>query len=175
MSDKKRLLVIVDFQNDFIDGSLGFPGAADIEGRLLDLIDEFEKKGDDVVFTKDIHSAEYLQTEEGRNLPVVHCLYGSEGSKIHGQVGIKSTRHRVFIKDTFGSRGLFDFLLKNDYKEIVLAGLVSTICVLSNAVIAKTALPNAHIIVDRLGSASPDKEAEEKTYDVLRGIHVEIR
>ena len=175
MSDKKRLLVIVDFQNDFIDGSLGFPGAADIEGRLLALIDEFEKKGDEVVFTQDIHSDTYLQTEEGRNLPIVHCLKGSEGVKIRGQVGIISRQHRVFVKDTFGSRDLFTFLSKKDYKEVVLAGLVSTICVLSNAVIAKTALPNAHIIVYRLGSASPDKEAEEKTYDVLRGIHVEIR
>lgn len=175
MSDKRRLLVIVDFQNDFVNGSLGFPGAADIENRLLTLIDEFNESGDDIVFTKDIHSGEYMQSEEGKNLPIAHCLVGTPGSEIYGRVGAISRRHRIFVKDTFGSRDLFAYLVKKDYKEVILAGLVTTICVLSNAVIAKTALPNAHIVIDRLGSASPDKEAEKKAYDVLRGIHVEIR
>lgn len=175
MLDKKRVLIIVDFQNDFVTGSLGFKGAADIEERLLTLIDEFTQSKDDIVFTQDTHSNTYLQSEEGKNLPITHCLVGSEGAKIYGRVGVISRQHRIFVKNTFGSRDLFTYLLKNDYKEVVLAGLVSTICVLSNAVIAKTALPNAHIVIDRLGSASPDKDAEEKAYDVLRGIHVEIR
>jgi len=175
MSIKKRLLVVVDYQNDFITGPLGFKSALGIEERLIALIHEFNVSGGDIVFTQDVHDENYLASEEGKNLPVIHCQKGGFGAEIYGEVGRLAKGHRIFPKDTFGSKKLFAFLLAHEYDEVVLAGIITTMCVLANTIIAKTALPNAHIVVDRRGTASPDEHLEEEAYDVLKNIHVEVR
>lgn len=175
MKKRKRLLIIVDFQNDFVEGSFSFPEAKDIELRLLELIKQFEESKDDIVFTKDTHDENYLETEEGKHKPIPHCLKNTLGAEIYGRVGEISKKYLIFEKDTYGSRDLYEYLRANDYDEVVLAGLVTSICVFSNAVIVKTALPNAHVIVDTKGSDDPNKELEMKTYDVLRNIDVEIK
>ena len=175
MMKKRRLLIVVDYQCDFVDGSLGFKQAKLIEEPLVNLINAFAETGDDIIFTKDIHDSNYLKTEEGKNLPVIHCQKGDASSEIYGLVNQLSKGRRIISKNTFGAKKLFPYLSKNKYDEVVLAGLVSTICVLSNAVIVKTLLPNAHVVVDAHCSASPDKDMEEKAYDVLKNLHVEIR
>lgn len=175
MMKKKRLLIIVDFQNDFVDGSYSFLEAINIKPHLLKLIDEYEHSQDDIVFTRDIHQSDYLLTEEGKHKPFPHCLEGTFGAEIYGKVGEISKKYQVFDKDTYGSRKLYEYLLKHNYDEVTLVGLITSICVLANAVVVKTALPNAHVIVDSLGVTDPDKEIEMKTFDVLRGIDVEIK
>jgi nicotinamidase/pyrazinamidase len=171
----KRLLVVVDYQKDFVDGPLGFPGAERLLPRIDRLIEEFEKAGDDVVFTRDVHHDNYLHTEEGRNLPVPHCLSGTEGAKFYGDIEERALAHPVFEKETFPCLALADYLRKENYREIVLCGLDSSMCVLSNAIIAKAADADAHIVVDLSASDCGDAAAKEAALIALKRLEVEIR
>lgn len=171
----KHLLIVVDYQNDFVKGSLGFPGAETYYHRILNLIHEFEERGDDVVFTRDSHDAAYLHTEEGRNLPIPHCLQGTDGLKFYGEIENISKSHLVFEKETFPSLSLGDWLNKRDYEEIVLCGLDLSICVLANAVMAKAGCPNAHIVVDLSASGCGDEQAKETAISALKRLEVEVR
>ena len=168
------LLVVVDYQNDFVDGALGFPGASDIHDPICAKILEYKSAGDMVVFTKDTHVPQYLETQEGMNLPVIHCVKGTKGHDLYGDLETLSEGCIVFEKPTFGSEKLFDFLRSESFDRIELVGLVSNICVLSNAVLAKTALPEAEIIVDCACTDSYDKVLHNKALDVLSGIQVTV-
>ena len=138
----KRLLIVVDFQTDFVDGALGFPGALPLRERIIAKIREYQERGDRIVYTFDAHGANYLETQEGRNLPVPHCIKGTEGQKLD-----RSIRHlfrenvdKTFTKGTFGASDLFDWLrevnkLADDmdrlpFESIELVGLLSNICVM---------------------------------------------
>lgn len=170
-----RLLIIVDYQNDFVQGTLGFPEAPSYYDRILALMDSFQKGGDEIVFTRDLHDENYLHTEEGRNLPVLHCQRGTDGAKFYGDLENRSRDCRVFEKDTFPSLALADYLGKHDYNTIVLCGLDLSICVLANAVMAKSACPNAHIVVDVSASGSGDPEAKEVALKSLKRLQIECR
>ena len=181
----KRLLIVVDYQNDFVDGALGFDGAELLDGRIARKIDEYREAGDDIAFTFDTHHKDYLETQEGRKLPVPHCLEGSQGHALYGQVATKQQDHdEVFLKPTFGSSALFERLVSRQavadglgtqpFASIELVGLVSSMCVLSNAVIARTACPNVPIIVDASCTAAPDPAMNEKALDVLENLQIEV-
>lgn len=170
----KKCLIVVDVQNDFIDGSLGYVGAKDIIPHIKEMIELYEKEGQTIVFTRDLHMQEYLSSVEGQHLPVPHCIKGSSGSQFFGELEALSLRHIVFEKPTFGSADLFDYLRHHSFDEIWLLGLVSHICVLSNAVLAKTAQPNSHIIVDSKGSGSVDIHMQNKGYDILKNLHIDV-
>lgn len=168
----KKLLIVVDYQNDFVNGSLGFDGAEKLEECIAGKISEY--KDYDIVYTLDTHNDNYLETMEGKKLPVKHCIKGSDGWNIYGKPKRMLKHCKCFKKDTFGSKELFDFLRTKDYEEIELVGLVSNICVISNAIIAKTALPQAEIIVDATCTDSFDKTLNEKSLDVMEGLHITI-
>lgn len=171
----KKLLIVVDYQKDFVDGALGFPGAALLETAICRKIESCRKAGADVCFTFDTHTDRYLETQEGTNLPVPHCLRGSSGWELYGKAAVLlKAGDRTFEKPTFGSLELAEFLKGKDYGEIELVGLVSNICVLSNAVLAKTALPEARIMVDASCTASFDADLNEKALDVMAGLQMEI-
>lgn len=171
-----NLLVVVDFQNDFVNGSLGFPGAKKLETPILKKIQKYLIDGDEVVFTLDTHASNYLDTEEGRNLPVPHCIKGTDGHKLYGNVArISKFASAIFEKGTFGCEALGEYILDGKYENIELCGLVSNICVLSNAVIAKTAAPYAHIIVDAKCTSCADKELNEKVLDIMETLHIEVK
>ncbi len=170
-----KLLVIVDYQNDFVDGALGFQDANAIEEYLLQSIDAFEKEGNEIVYTLDTHDEDYLLTEEGKNLPVKHCIKGSKGYELVNTLKEKLDKKKCFEKKTFGSLELANYIATKKYEEIVLMGLVSNMCVLANAILCKSANPNAHIVLDARGSRSFDKNLEEKAYEVCEAIHIEIR
>ena len=181
----KRLLIVVDYQNDFVDGALGFEGAELLDGPIARKIDEYREAGDSIFFTFDTHHKNYLETQEGQKLPIPHCLEGSEGHALYGQVATKlQDSDDVFMKPTFGSSALFERLAKQQsiadglgvqpYQSIELVGLVSNMCVLANAVIARTACPNTPIIVDAACTAAPDPETNEKALDILEGIQIEV-
>lgn len=167
-----RLLIVVDFQNDFVDGSLGFAKAKDLEDRIYQKINQYHQNHDDVLFTFDTHYDNYLGTQEGKNLPVVHCLEGTNGCELYGR--IKDMKGYRIKKNTFGASELFTFLKNSRYTEIELVGLVSNICVISNAIIAKASLPEAKIIVDASCTASFDESLHEKALDVMAGLQIEI-
>ena len=171
----KKLLVVVDFQNDFVDGSLGFPGAAGLEGRIADKIGLYRRMGDEIVFTFDTHNEDYLSTREGKNLPVRHCIRNTPGWELYGSIsGMCDVTARRFEKNAFGSLELAAYLAQNKYDSVELVGLVSNICVLSNAVLAKAALPEAEIIVDASCTASYDNDLNRKTLEVMQGMQIEV-
>ena len=171
----KRLLIVVDYQKDFVDGALGFPGAEALDGPIADTIAQYRTEGGDVIFTMDTHGADYAATVEGRHLPVAHCQKGSPGWQLYGRVGDSlQPGDPVFEKETFPSLDLADWLRERDYDRVELCGLVSHICVLSNAVMVKAALPNAAITVDARLTASYDPVLHQKALDVLEGIHITV-
>ena len=171
----KRLLIVVDYQRDFVEGALGFPGAEALDGPIADRIAAYRAAGDDVAFTLDTHGPDYPATEEGQWLPAAHCLRGSPGWSLYGRTGeARRPEDPVFEKETFPSLALGEWLRERDYGQVELCGLVSHICVLSNAVMVKAALPNAHITVDAQLTASYDPALHQKALDVLEGIQIAV-
>ena len=171
----KKCLIVVDFQNDFIDGTLGFEGASALTDIIVNKIKKYKTENHDTIYTLDTHTTDYLNQEEGKNLPVIHCVSGTHGHQIRDEVkGLINVNDKQFVKYTFPSLELGIYLKGKEYEEVELCGLVSNICVVSNAVIAKSALPNAHIIVDNLATKSFDPILHEKAMDVLEGLHVEV-
>lgn len=167
-----KLLIIIDYQNDFVDGSLGFPKAKELDERIVERIKQY----DDIIFTMDTHDENYLTTLEGKNLPVKHCIKGTKGWEVYGKTSeCVSKAIKVFEKPTFPSLELANYLKDKNYDEVELCGLVSNICVLTNVVMVKSALPNAHIIVDKSLTASFDEDLNNKTFDILKGIYVECK
>lgn len=181
----KRLLIVVDYQNDFIDGSLGFPSAEAIAARIAEKIKAYRAEGDPVIFTLDTHESNYLETQEGRYLPVEHCLIGTPGHDLYPSIeALRDDEDVVIRKPSFGSTALFSWLKDaNDiatelaaipFSSIELVGLVSNICVISNAVIAKTACPEVPVIVDAACTAGADAHLHEAALDVMAGLQIEV-
>lgn len=171
----KKLLIVVDYQKDFVTGSLGFPEAEALEGAISKKIQSYEAEGNDVVFTMDTHDSGYMRTNEGKHLPIAHCIKGTEGWELYGSIKQKyNQKFLSFTKSTFGSYELGQYIHNKNYGEIELVGLISNICVLSNAVIAKAALPAAQIFVDAACIASNDKEMNEKALSIMEGLHIII-
>lgn len=168
-------LIVVDMQNDFIDGALGFPGAASVVAVVGQKIQEAINRRIDVYFTMDTHDEAYLTMEEGLHLPVVHCQKGTLGHRLHPTLeAFVSQAAGIFEKTTFASLDLANHLKKKSYDRVELCGLVSNICVLSNAVMIKSALPDAHVVLDSLATASYDEQLHACALAVLKSIHVEI-
>lgn len=171
----KKLLIVVDFQNDFIDGALGFKKAETLIDPINNKICEYLNNNDDIIYTLDTHYENYLETHEGKNLPVSHCIDGTFGHEVNQKCKFLDKAIKVFKKNTFPSLELAKYLENTDYDYVELCGLVSNICVLSNAIMVKSALPNAEIVIDKSLTASFDEELESKAFDVLKGLHITIK
>lgn len=181
----KRLLIVVDYQKDFVDGALGFEGAAELDGRIAEKIASYRATGDEVCFTFDTHHRDYLKTQEGRNLPIEHCIDGTPGHDLYGEVAMmmRDSDH-VFKKPSFGSVELFERLRSSQrtadsvgsqpFSSIELVGLVSNICVISNAVLAKAACPEVPVIVDAACTGSGDAKLHEAALDIMEGLQIQV-
>lgn len=168
-------LVVVDYQIDFVNGSLGFATAKLLEPIIVRKIKEYRKKGGRIIFTFDTHGKDYLQTAEGKKLPVEHCIEGTVGHKLYGKVADCLCEDDIVItKGSFGSLELANFLRNTKYKEVELCGLVTDICVVSNAIIAKAALPESRIIVDSKACASFDIEKHRAALEVMRSVQIDV-
>lgn len=170
----KKVLVIVDYQVDFVNGALGFPGAAAIEDNICRKIEARRAQGYDTVFTFDTHEEDYLSTPEGRGLPVPHCLRGTEGWCLYGRVGELLSGGMGYEKSQFGSMELAQYLKEQKYETVEFIGVVTNICVLSNAVLAKSALPESEITVDASCCASNDPALGEKALDILDSLQIKV-
>ena len=172
----KKLLLVVDYQKDFVDGALGFADAEKLDGPIAAKIAQYRAAGDDVAFTMDTHGPDYLGTQEGRKLPVPHCLRGSDGWQLYGETGqaVERSRDMVIGKGTFPSLWLANWLKGQGYDQVELAGLVSYLCVLSNAIMVKAALPEAEIIVDASCTAGPDPALHAKGLDVMEALQITV-
>ena len=152
------ILIVIDMQNDFINGPLGSADAVAVVPKVAKKIEEF--KGG-VMFTRDTHHEDYLETQEGKDLPVVHCIEGTEGWKLHPQIE-KLRKCEPVNKTTFGSIELGEILKsldqKNKIRKVVLIGVCTDICVISNAMIIKSFLPEAEVSVDASCCAGSSRE-----------------
>lgn len=169
----KKCTIVVDMQNDFVSGALGFPNAQTIVTRIKAMLQQMDQT-QDLIFTLDTHDLDYLTTQEGRNLPVEHCIKGTWGHEIVKELHPYIAHAHLFEKPTFGSLELANYLETQSYDEISICGLVSNICVISTAVLAKAALPEAKIVVDSSLTDSFDPELHSKVLDVLRGLQVQV-
>jgi len=142
-----KLLVVVDMQKDFVDGALGTVEAVSIVSKVRDKILKCRADGWAVVFTRDTHTEDYLETQEGKNLPVIHCVKGTPGWEIVPELPVEDSR--IFNKVTFGSMELVQYAAGlSDLEQVQLIGLCTDICVISNAMLLKAALPEVPISVD---------------------------
>ena len=146
-----KVLVVVDFQKDFVDGALGFPGAKALEEGIAALVEEYVKKDWPVVFTLDTHGPDYLSTREGKHLPVSHCQKSSQGWRLYGKLEryMEEDHPHVYLapKFAFGAQN-YSFLGEYQPTEITLVGVVTNMCVIANAVILQTAFTNAEVVID---------------------------
>ena len=172
----KKLLVVVDYQNDFVDGALGFEKATKIAPYIISLVKKYEEEeGEDVWFTKDTHFNNYLETQEGKNLPVPHCIAQTKGHELYGELQSLSRNHTVIEKNTFPSLMLANLLKDTAYEEVRVVGVVTDICVISNCIMIKSALPEALIEVDTKGCASFDENLEKAALTVLeKSLQVKV-
>ncbi len=172
-----RYLFVIDYQKDFVDGALGFPGAEQLDAGIAAKVRAYGPGR--VLFTRDTHFENYLDTREGRLLPVKHCIKGSDGWQLYGEtaracaeVGAPAIDKLVFGMDI--SDPAIAAVLPQTADEIELVGLVSNICVVSNACVLQAKYPEARIIVDAALTDSFDKALHEKVLDVLEGFQVKV-
>ena len=173
----KKLLIVVDMQNDFTTGALRNEDAIAIIPNVVNKVKEAVAEGTDVIFTRDTHTDEYMNTEEGRNLPVPHCIEGSEGWELIDELKpFASSAAHVIDKVTFGSSTLGDILAKEyaDASEVELIGICTDICVISNALLTKAFLPNVHVKVDASCCAGVTPDSHNTALDAMRACHVEV-
>ena len=172
-----RYLFVIDYQNDFVDGALGFPGAEKLDAGIAAKVRTYGEGH--VLFTRDTHFDNDLSTREGRLLPIVHCIKGTPGWELYGEtaaacaeVNAPAIDKLVFGMDVTDPATAA--VLPAQADEIELVGLVSNICVVSNAVVLQSRYPEATIIVDAACTASFDKTLHEKVLDVLSGFQVKV-
>lgn len=169
-----NVLVVVDMQNDFIDGALGTKEAVEIVPRVIERVKGFDGW---VLYTRDTHEGNYLDTQEGRNLPVVHCIRGTQGWELHPL--IEALRKELPLdKPTFGSVQLGELLKSRDeelkaegkpgIESVTLIGLCTDICVISNALLVKAYLPEVPVSVDGSCCAGVTPESHETALSAMR-------
>lgn len=169
-----NILVVVDMQNDFIDGSLGTKEAVAIVPNVVEKIKNFDGI---VLATRDTHQADYLTTQEGRNLPVEHCIEGSDGWQIRAEIA-ELLEEEPIDKPVFGSLELAEVALKiaaeTTIDQITLVGLCTDICVISNAMILKAALPEVPIAVDSSCCAGVTVESHTRALEAMKVCQIQI-
>ena len=178
----KKALVVIDMQNDFIDGSLGTPEAQAIVPKVCEKIESWDGM---VWYTQDTHREDYLSTREGKHLPVVHCIKNTEGWKINGEVIRTSLRRPemdelpVFQKGAFGSKMLAERVREiyewDGLRFVELIGLCTDICVLANAVTIKTFCPEIELSVDASCCAGVTPQSHKNALEAMKMLQIEIK
>ncbi len=164
----KRTLIVVDMQKDFIDGALGTKEAVAIVDKVKKKIAEYQANGDEIIFTRDTHQADYLNTNEGKHLPVEHCVEGTEGWKLWEGLEVPGA---IYIdKPTFGYMNWAEY----DLQEVEMVGLCTDICVVSNALIIKATFPEIKVSVDASCCAGVTPESHGAALVTMKMCQVEV-
>ena len=168
----KDILIVIDMQNDFINGALGTEEAQQILPRVAEKINSFDG---DIYFTRDTHGYDYLESAEGKKLPVPHCIKGSDGWQICSALDTSRAK-AVIDKPTFGSTELARLLAerKDEISSITLTGVCTDICVISNAMLIKAALPETPLAVDASCCAGVSPESHENALAAMKMCQIEI-
>ena len=166
-----KILVVVDMQNDFIDGALGTKEAAAIVPYVIEVIENFEGR---IIFTRDTHFENYMDTQEGKNLPVPHCIKGTEGWQICPELEALRTTEAI-DKITFGSKDLVEVLkAEENVESITFIGLCTDICVISNAMLIKAFYPEIPLYVDAKGCAGVTPESHQNALNAMKMCQIKI-
>ena len=165
-----KTLIVIDMQNDFVTGSLGTNEAQHIVPNVKKKLEEYYERGDQVFFTRDTHSKNYLQTLEGKKLPVEHCIEGTKGWEIVSDLPVDKDA-MIINKTSFGFSGWHLYSLGN---EIEILGLCTDICVISNALILKAKFPDSEIYVDVSCCAGTTPELHGKALDIMKSCQVNV-
>lgn len=192
----KKVLVIVDMQNDFVDGALGTPEAQAIVPKVADYIRTHADKDTVLVFTKDTHEVNYMDTQEGKHLPIAHCIKDTHGWELAPAIqealyDVREQYHsfdsyfpyitnHIVCKPSFGSLDLVNLLYvlddmqPDDISEITLMGLCTDICIFANSVLAKTTLPEipVRVVADCCAGVTP--ESHQRALDAMKMLQIEI-
>lgn len=163
-----KTLIVVDMQNDFITGSLGTKEAQDIVQKVKNKITEYQKRGDEIIFTRDTHQPDYLNTPEGKKLPVEHCIEGTKGWQIAD--GLEVDGARYIDKPTFGWTHWND----RTFEEIEMVGLCTDICVVSNALILKATFPDVEITVDASCCAGVTSATHNAALETMKMCQINV-
>ena len=167
----KKILIVIDMQNDFIDGALGTAEAVSIVPYVKEVIESFDGK---VFFTRDTHFDNYMQTEEGKNLPVPHCIKSTHGWQIRAELDALRKTEPI-DKITFGSTELMDVLRgEGEIESITFVGLCTDICVISNAMLAKANFPEVPLTVDAKGCAGVTPESHARALEAMKICQIKI-
>lgn len=169
-----KVLVVVDMQNDFIDGSLGTDEARAVVGRVAELIAERRRAGYEIIVTLDTHSPDYLSTQEGIKLPVVHCVKGTRGWQLNEKIAAAAKGCKAYEKDTFGSRDLFRDLARAKPRLVEFVGLCTDICVVSNALGLKAYLPETEIAVHSDCCAGVTPERHLSALETMKACQITV-
>ena len=168
-------LIVVDYQVDFVTGSLGFPAALRLERPIAAKIKKYHEANAGVIFTLDSHGENYRMTQEGKYLPVEHCRKGTPGCALYGAVrSLRQPQDICFEKSTYGSAAMFDWLRTQSPDSLEFVGVTTHMCVLSNAVLAQAALPDVPIYIDPNCVAAPDTELHRAALHVLEGLQFHV-
>ena len=171
----RKILVVIDMQNDFIDGSLGTKEAQQIVPRVVEKMKEYDPWN--IYLTRDTHYENYLDTQEGRNLPVEHCIEGTHGWQLNAAVAKAAEKATVIDKPTFGSNRLAGILMTEraqEALEIELVGLCTDICVITNAMMTKGALPEVPLFVRADCCAGVTPESHETALNAMKMCQISI-
>ena len=169
---KKEVLVVVDMQKDFIDGALGTKEAESIVENVAEKIRSFDGE---IIFTRDTHTEKYMETQEGRKLPVPHCIRGSEGWQLDQRLEFLCTSEcKIFDKPTFGSVELAEYLRNQAPEKITLIGLCTDICVISNAIMLKAFLTETEIAVVESCCAGVTPESHKNALEAMKMCQITI-
>ncbi|MCD7833066.1 MAG: cysteine hydrolase [Lachnospiraceae bacterium] len=175
----KKVLIVIDMQNDFVTGALGTAEAQEIVSAIREEMDLFHSKGYPVIFTQDTHQEDYLETQEGIHLPVRHCIQGTKGWEVVEELD-EETLH--VCKPSFGFTGwkdIFSNLFQDEpfgkeEDEIELAGVCTDICVVSNALILKATFPDARIKIRRSLCAATTPKKQEAALSVMESCQIDV-
>jgi len=180
-----KVLIVVDMQKDFIDGALGTPEATAIITEVIERIEA--GRGELVLFTQDTHNEDYLDTPEGKKLPVVHCIEGTEGWEINPAIKTAWKNHpdtivisdlhdNTFTKPVFGSVEMVEFLKtkQSEIESIEILGICTDICVISNAIMIKNTLPHIEISVNSACCAGVTPQSHQEALNVMKMCHINI-
>ena len=168
----KKLLVVVDMQNDFIGGPLGTKEAEAVVPAVAARIKRAKADGDEILFTRDTHGDDYPASAEGKKLPVAHCLRGTYGWQIDGRLDAAGAK--ILDKPAFGSVALGEYVRSGGYGEIELVGVCTDICVISNALLVKAFSPETRVAVRRDGCAGVTRESHENALRAMAVCQIEI-
>lgn len=174
-----KLLVVVDMQNDFINGSLGTKEAVSIVKNVVEKINKYKFENNKIIFTMDTHFDNYMNTLEGKNLPIPHCIKNTNGWQICDEIKniVDLNNYKIYEKSTFGSSEYSKDLqngLYNDIEEVEIIGLCTDICVISNAIITKTFLNQIPVKVDANCCAGVNIQSHNNALEVMKMCQIDI-